>query len=232
MKLWRNQSWPAPRWVIPPEQSSRFVWKMEQVLEVYKRPHRPKHPVLGFDESPKQLIGEVRQPIKCKNGVVRYDYEYERNGVGNIFLAVEPLQGKRFVQVFNRRTKQQWVNFMKYLAEEVYSDAEKITLVQDNLSTHDPAAFYEYFSAAQAKALVDKFEFIHTPEHGSWLNVAEIELSVLQEQCLNRRIAEMKTLKKQVEAWQQDRNQRKSTIDWQFQDKDARIKLRHLYPTI
>lgn len=225
MKLWRNEGW-----VIPPGQDARFVWKMEQVLEVYTRPYDPLHPVVGFDECPKQLIGEVRQPIRLADGTTRYDYEYVRHGVGNIFMAVEPLAGKRRVKVFAQRTKKEWVEFMSYLSEEVYAEAACITVILDNLNTHDPAAFYEFYPAAQAKALLDRFEFIYTPEHGSWLNVAECELSILMSQCLNRRIAHIDTLKAEVEAWQKDRNNQKAIINWQFEDKDARIKLRHLYP--
>jgi hypothetical protein len=227
MKLWRNEGW-----VIPPGQDARFVWKMEQVLEVYKRPFHPVRPVIGFDECPKQLIGEVRQPIRLTDGTTRYDYEYERNGVGNIFMAVEPLAGKREVKIFKQRTKKEWVEFMSYLAEEVYPGAERITVILDNLNTHDPAAFYEFYPAAKAKVLLDKFEFVYTPEHGSWLNVAECELSVLMSQCLNRRIAHIEEVRREVKAWQQDRNNRQATIHWQFEDQDARVKLRHLYPNI
>lgn len=218
--------------MIPPEQNARFVWKMEKVLEVYKRPYNPNNPVIGFDESPKQLIGETREPIMLDDGTLRYDFEYVRNGVGNVFMAVEPLAGKRTVKVFEMRTKKEWVAFMVFLIEGVYPQCEKLTIVLDNLNTHDPAAFYQYFPPAKAKALLDKLEFVFTPEHGSWLNVAECELSILLRQCLDRRIPTLKEMKNEIQAWQIDRNQRISTIDWQFQDKDARIKLRHLYPKI
>ena len=218
--------------MIPPEQNARFVWKMEQVLEVYKRPYHPARPVIGFDESPKQLIGQTRAPIVLKDGTIRYDYEYVRNGVGNVFMAVEPLGGKRHVKIFETRTKKEWVAFMVYLLEGPYEAVERLTVVLDNLNTHDPAAFYEYFHPQKAKALLDRLEFVFTPEHGSWLNVAECELSVLLSQCLNRRIGTLEEMKTQVLAWQIDRNHRNATIDWQFQDKDARIKLRHLYPNI
>lgn len=227
MKIWRNEAW-----VIPPEQNARFVWKMEQVLDVYKRPYDPAHPVIGFDESPKQLIGQTRAPIVLDDGTIRYDYEYVRNGVGNIFMAVEPLAGKRHVKIFETRTKKEWVAFIVYLLEGPYEQREGLTVILDNLSTHDPAAFYEYFHPQKAKALLDRLEFVFTPEHGSWLNVAECELSVLSSQCLDRRIATLEEMKKQVYAWQNDRNNRNATIDWQFQDKEARIKLRHLYPNI
>lgn len=225
--MWRNEGW-----VIPPKQSARFVWKMEQVLDVYKRPYDVSNPVIGFDESPKQLIGEKRASIKLEDGTTRYDYEYTRNGVGNIFMAVEPLAGKRAVKIFERRTKKEWVAFMVWLVEKVYPDCHLLTIILDNLNTHDPAAFYEYFPPAKAKALLSKLEFVYTPEHGSWLNVAECELSVLLSQCLDRRISNLKIMKKEVKAWQNDRNNRDAKINWQFEDKNARIKLRHLYPNI
>lgn len=227
MKLWRNQAW-----VIPPTENARFVWKMEQVLDVYKRPYNPDYPVIGFDESPRQLIGEKRQPVRIPDGTVRYDYEYVRNGVGNVFMAVEPLAGKRRVKIFEQRTKKEWVKYMVWLIEKVYFRCIRLTVILDNLNTHDPAAFYEYFPAAKAKVLLGKFEFVYTPEHGSWLNVAEIELSCLISQCLDRRIPNLKTMRAEVTAWQKDRNNRKAKINWQFEDKDARIKLRHLYPNI
>lgn len=216
--------------MIPPEQNARFVWKMEQVLEVYKRPYDPNNPVIGFDESPKQLIGQTREPIVLDDGTIRYDYEYVRNGVGNIFMAVEPLAGKRTVKVFPFRTKKEWVAFIVFLIEGVYAHCEKLTIILDNLNTHDPAAFYQFFPPEKAKALLDKVEFIFTPEHGSWLNVAECELSILLTQCLDRRIPDLAKMKTEIEAWQNDRNQREATIEWHFHDEHARIKLRHLYP--
>ena len=205
---------------------------MEQVLKVYKRPYDPRRPLVGFDESPKQLIQETRCPIRCSGGRRLYDYEYERRGVANIFLAVEPLVGKRYVKVFKQRTKQQFVQFMRYLAEEVYPEAECITVVMDNLNTHHKASFYEYLPAGKASRLADRFEFVYTPEHGSWLNVAEIELSVLQGQCLNRRMDNQGWVEREVDAWAADRNAGEHRIDWQFETKDARIKLKHLYPTL
>ncbi len=205
---------------------------MEQVLKVYKRPYDPMRPVVGFDESPKQLIKETRCPIRCSDGRRLYDYEYERRGVANIFLAVEPLAGKRYVKVFKQRTKQQFMQFMRYLAEEVYPEADCITVVMDNLNTHHKASFYEYLSAQEASRLADRFEFVYTPEHGSWLNVAEIELSVLQGQCLNRRMDNQGWVEREAGAWAADRNAGEHRIDWQFQTRDARIKLKHLYPTL
>ncbi len=205
---------------------------MEQVLKVYKRPYDPKRPVVGFDESPKQLIKETRPPIRCADGRRLYDYEYERRGVANIFLAVEPLAGKRYVEVFAQRTRQEFVAFMRYLAEEVYPEAELITVVLDNLNTHDKASFYECLPAQEASRLADRFEFVFTPEHGSWLNVAEIELSVLQGQCLNRRMDDQAWVEREAKAWARDRNAAEHRIDWQFETRDARIKLKHLYPTL
>lgn len=205
---------------------------MEHVLKVYKRPYDPRRPVVGFDESPKQLIKETRSPIHCTDGRRLYDYEYERRGVANIFLAVEPLQGKRYVEVYKQRRKQEFVQFMRYLSDEVYPEAECITVVMDNLNTHEKASFYEYLPADQASRLADRFEFVFTPEHGSWLNVAEIELSVLQGQCLNRRIESQSVVEREAQAWAAQRNAEVHRIDWQFQTKDARIKLKHLYPTL
>ncbi|MFQ5569039.1 MAG: IS630 family transposase [Rhodothermales bacterium] len=227
LKLWRNRAW-----VIPPKQSSRFVCKMEQVLKVYKRPYDPSCPVVGFDESPKQLIKETRCPIHCTDGTRLYDYEYERKGVANIFLAVEPLAGKRQVRVYAQRTKAQFVSFMRYLAEEIYPEAALITVVMDNLNTHTKASFYEYLPAHEASCLADRFEFIFTPEHGSWLNVAEIELAVLQGQCLNCRMDDQAWVADEALAWASARNASEQRIDWQFQTQDARIKLKHLYPTL
>lgn len=205
---------------------------MEQVLKVYKRPYDPRRPVVGFDESPKQLIKETRCPIRCSDGRRLYDYEYERRGVANIFLAVEPLVGKRYVKVYAQRTRAQFVSFMRYLAEEVYPEADCITVVMDNLNTHDKASFYACLPAQEASRLADRFEFVFTPEHGSWLNVAEIELSVLQGQCLNRRMDDQAWVARETAVWAADRNGGEHRIDWQFETKDARIKLKHLYPTL
>lgn len=186
-----------------------------------------------MDESPKQLIKETRLPIPMKPGQeARIDFEYERCGVANIFLASEPLGGKRFVEVTERKTKIDWAMFIKQIADNWYSSAKKITLVMDNLGTHKPAALYETFEPTEAKRIWDRFDFVYTPKHGSWLNMAEIELNVLMGQCLNRRIDNMKTIKEEVEAWQEYRNNKTASIDWQFRTKDARIKLKHLYPKL
>ncbi len=205
---------------------------MEKVLDVYKRPYDQRFPVVCMDESPRQLVDEVKTPIAGAPGrPARYDYEYKRHGVCNVFMANEPLAGKRIVKVTERKTKQDWALFIAEIAED-YQDAEKITLVMDNLNTHKPGSLYEAFTPNQAKKLWDRFEFVFTPKHGSWLNMAEIELNVLIRQCLNRRIPYMATLAAEVDAWQKHRNTLKATINWQFTTKDARIKLRRLYPTL
>jgi hypothetical protein len=205
---------------------------MEKVLDVYKRPLDPLYPVVCMDESPKQLIGETRQPIPASPGQpVRYDYEYCRRGVCNIFLACEPLAGKRMVTIAERKTKKDWAYFLEEIADE-YKPAAKITLVMDNLNTHEPGALYEAFPPEKAKALWDRFEFVYTPKHGSWLNMAEIELNVLTGQCLNRRIEDIEVVRKEVQAWQKFRNNKQSKVNWQFTTKNARIKLSRLYPTL
>ena len=186
-----------------------------------------------MDESPKQLISEGRQALRMKPGSEsRVDYEYIRNGVVNIFMANEPLRGKRFTQITELKTKKEWARFVKIIADKKYPKAEKITLVMDNFKTHVASAFYETFEPKEAKRLWDRFEFINTPKHGSWLNMAEIELHVLNGQCLNRHIATKKEVEEEVTAWQNDRNNRNSKINWQFTTKDARIKLKRLYPSI
>jgi len=202
-------------------------------LDVYKRPYSKTYPVICMDESPKQLIRETRIAVPMRPGRdARQDFEYERCGVANIFLASEPLEGKRYVEVTQRRTKVDWAIFIKQIADDWYKDAKKITLVMDNLATHKAAALYEAYAPKEAKRIWDRFEFIYTPKHGSWLNMAEIELNVLMGQCLNRRIDNIATINKEVLAWESYRNNKGATIDWQFQNKDSRIKLKKLYPTI
>ncbi len=204
---------------------------MERVLDVYKRPYDPRYPVVCMDESPKQLIGETRIPIPASRGIpARHDYEYRRCGMCNIFLACEPLAGKRMVAITGRKTKQDWAYFLQEIVGQ-YKSADKITLVMDNLNTHTPGSFYETFPPDKAKALWDKFEFVYTPKHGSWLNMAEIELNVLTGQCLNRRIDDVKVIIKETRAWQDLRNNKNAKINWQFQIENARIKLSRLYPT-
>jgi hypothetical protein len=220
-------------WVIPPLENSDFVAHMEMVLDVYKMPYDQAFPVVCMDESPKQLIKQTRVAIEARKGSDRKeDYEYERCGVANIFMANEPLMGKRYVKVTTHKTKKDWAVFIKQIADEHYPKAEKIRLVMDNLATHKAAALYEVFEPQEAKRIWDKFEFIYTPKHGSWLNMAEIELNVLMGQCLNRRIDNMKEMKEEVEAWQKDRNNKNAVINWQFTNEKARIKLKRLYPTL
>jgi hypothetical protein len=204
---------------------------MEDVLTVYERPYDPKRPVVCADESNKALHSTPHGTLSLKPGQVQgLDYEYERNGTANIFMAVEPLVGKRRVSVTDRRTSQDFAEFLRQLSDEAYPEAEMIVLVTDNLNTHSPACLYERFEPAEAKRLANRFEWHYTPEHGSWLNMAEIELSVLSRQCLSRRIPDKQTLATEVAAWEQDRNSVKVQINWQFRTEDARIKLKRLYP--
>ena len=218
--------------MIPPEQNGSFVANMEMVLDVYKRAFDPRFPVICMDESPKQLIGEKKIPILASPGQpAKYDYEYKRCGVCNIFMACEPLAGKRMVKITERKTKKDWSYFLEEIAAQ-YENAEKITLVMDNLNTHTPGSFYETFQPNKAKALWDRFEFVYTPKHGSWLNMAEIELNVLTGQCLNRRIDNIEDVRKETEAWQEFRNNKNAKVNWQFTAEDARIKLSRLYPTL
>lgn len=218
--------------MIPPEQNGEFVAHMEKVLDVYKRPYDPDFPVVCMDESPRQMIRETRQPIPATPGYpARVDYEYERCGVCNIFMANEPLAGKRLVEVTERKTKQDWAFFIEEIAE-IYKGAKKITLVMDNLNTHKPGSLYETFPPDKAKALWDRFDFVYTPKHGSWLNMAEIELNVLISQSLKGRIDNIDKIQQQVEAWLNHRNNLKAKINWQFTTDKARIKLKRLYPSI
>ena len=214
-------------------ESGDFVAHMESVLDVYKTAYDKSIPVVCMDESPKQLIKETRLPLARKQGSdAKEDFEYERCGVANIFMANEPLAGKRYVKVTERKTKRDWATFIKEIADQHYPSAKKIRLVMDNLATHKPSALYETFSPEEAKRIWDRFEFIYTPKHGSWLNMAEIELNVLMGQCLDRRIDDIEIMKREVVAWQKDRNNKKTTINWQFTNDKARIKLKKLYPTI
>jgi transposase len=205
---------------------------MEQVLDVYKRPYDEDNPVVCMDESPHQLIEDVNSTVMEPGKDARVDYEYIRHGVANIFMANEPLKGRRMVEITEQKTKEDWAKFIKKLADEMYPDASKITLVMDNYKTHSIGAFYEAFQPEEAKRLVDKFEFVFTPKHGSWLNMAEIELRVLNGQCLDRHIHSIEKMKSEVKVWQNSRNNQNAKINWQFTTKDARIKLRRLYPTI
>lgn len=204
---------------------------MEDVLDVYERPYDSGRPVVCVDESNKTLHATPHGSLPVEPGQIqRQDYEYKRNGTLNLFMAVEPLIGKRSVSVTDRRTKQDFAEFLRYLSDEVYLQAETIILVTDNLNTHSPACLYERFEPAEARRLAQRFEWHYTPEHGSWLNMAEIELSVLSRQCLSRRMPDKQKLSTEVSAWERDRNNVKVQIDWQFTTEDARIKLKRLYP--
>lgn len=206
---------------------------MEDVLDVYTRPKDPRHPFVCFDESNKQLVAETQLPLPAEPGKPeRYDYQYERNGVSNMFMFFEPLGSWRHVEVTDRRTAIDYAKQMKYLVEERYPDALKITVIHDQLNTHVPASLYKAFEPKEAKRILDKLEFHYTPKHGSWLNMAEIELSVLARQCLDRRIPDQETLIQEVAAWEEQRNQEEKSIDWRFTTTDARIKLKRLYPSI
>ncbi len=219
-------------WCIPPRQSGEFVYHMEDVLGVYHRPYDPKRPVICLDETFKQLIGEVRQPLPVTCGQIeRYDSEYVRNGVSSLFMTFEPLAGWRHVELSDSRTAVDWARIVKGLADSRrYRNAEKIVLVMDQLNTHTPASLYEALSADQARRIADKLEIHHTPKHGSWLNMAEIELSALARD-LPERIGDKPAMQRHVSAWEKRRNESKVKAKWQFTTDEARVKLRKLYPT-
>jgi hypothetical protein len=205
---------------------------MEDVLDLYAEKYDEKRPKVNFDETSRQLIADTRTPMEAAAGrPPRYDHEYERKGTRNLFMICEPQTGWRHVEVTQRRTKTDFAHQMKWLVDERYAEAEKIRVILDNLNTHGPGSLYEAFEPEEARRLVGKLEFHYTPKHGSWLNMAEIELSILQRQCLNRRIADEAALKREVAAWEQQRNDAKETIDWRFSITDAREKLKRLYPT-
>jgi hypothetical protein len=217
---------------LPTAPSAEFVAAMEDVLEVYHRPHDPSRPLVCMDECSKQLIAEVRDPLPPRPGAVaKYDSEYERRGTANVFMAVEPLAGKRTVQVTDQRTRTDWAKFIRYLLLTVYPEAVVLVLVMDNLNTHGIASLYEAFEPAIARALAARLEIHYTPKHGSWLNMAETELSVLSRQCLDRRIESKDIMTHEVAAWEKDRNQACTKIDWRFTTADARVKLKRLYPS-
>lgn len=219
--------------MIPPLANSDFVAHMESVLDIYKKPYDKQFPVVCMDESPKQLIRQTRIPIVRKPGQdAKEDFEYSRQGIANIFIANEPLKGKRYIRIKKSKTKRDWAYFVRYIADQLYPRALRIQLIMDNLNTHKPSALYEAFLPEEAKRIWDRFEFIYTPKHGSWLNMAEIELNVLMGQCLNRRIDKMATIRSETKAWEKDRNNKNAKINWQFKTDDARIKLKRLYPTI
>ena len=220
--------------MIPSKESARFVWRMEEVLDLYEEPYDPKRPVVCFDERPCQLLAEVRKPLPVGAGVPeRRDHEYRRRGTAHLFVAFEPLTGWRGVEVRERRRGREFAEEARHLAEEVYPDAEKIRLVVDNLNVHTPASFYERFPPEQAHRLARRVEFCYTPVHGSWLNMAEIEISVLVRQCLgSRRIPDAGILRREARAWCEERNRLGASVDWRFTTADARTKLRKLYPSI
>jgi hypothetical protein len=225
--------WLKQQWVIPPKANAAFVANMEDVLDVYARPLEQARPVVCVDEGGKQLIGDVREPLPVRPGEpAKQDYEYERGGMANLFMAFEPLAGKRHVEVTERKTAGDFARFLRVVSDELYPDCEKIVLVCDNLNTHTPACLYEAFAPEEARRLALRFEWHYTPKHGSWLNVAEMELSVLARQCLDRRIPDLDTLKREVDAWQKTRNAAVVRVDWQFTTADARVKLKRLYPSV
>jgi hypothetical protein len=223
--------------VIPPRESAAFVWRMEEVSDLYEGPYDEKRPVVCFDERPCQLLADVREPLAPRpggpaGGARLVDHEYERGGTANAHVAFEPLTGWRRVEVTERRRKQEeFAEAMRRLAEEDYPQAEKVRVVLDNLSTHTAAAFYESFPAEQARRLARRIEFVYTPVHGSWLNMAEIEISALVRQCLkDRRIPDVEALGRETKAWEAERNRLGSSVRWRFTTEEARIKLRSLYP--
>jgi len=228
IKPWQNKEW-----CIPPKENADFVCAMEDVLEVYQRPYDPEYPVVCMDESSKQMLKEVRKPIPAQPGKPeRYDTEYERNGTNNIFMFFEPLAAKRFIDITETRKAVDWALQIKDLVDNKYPKAQKITPVMDNLNTHTGGSLYKRFKPEEAQRILSKIQFHYTPKHGSWLNMAEIELSILCRQCLNRRIPDRETFKREVAAWQKERNSYSSPMDWRFTTDDARIKLKKLYPTI
>ena len=221
------------QWVIPPDANAAFVAGMEDVLEVYQRPHDPACPVVCVDETSKQLVMETRVPIKAKPGrPARHDYEYERNGIANLFMMFAPLEGWRHVKVTDRHTAIDYAHVLKDLSDTHFPQASKIVLVQDNLNIHKPASLYEAFPPAEARRLVERFEWHYTPKHGSWLDMAESELSVLSTQCLDRRIPDKQMLVEEVAAWERRRNRDHVKADWHFTTDNARIKLKRLYPAL
>lgn len=220
--------------MIPPEKSARFVWRMEEVLDLYEEPYDQKRPLICFDERPCQLLADLREPLGLRAGrPERHDNEYERRGTAHLFVAFEPLTGWRGVEVRERRRGREFAEFVCHLAEEIYPEAEKIRLVVDNLNIHSAASFYEVFDAERARRLSKRIEFCYTPVHGSWLNMAEIEISVLVRQCLGaRRIPEAEILRREAKAWCEERNRLGASVDWRFRTADARTKLGRLYPSI
>jgi transposase len=219
--------------VIPPAACGEFVARMEDVLEVYHRPFDERRPLVCLDEVPVQLVGETRIPLPAAPGRrARFDYEYVRNGTANLFMIFEPLLGWRAVQVTQRRTAKDLAEVLRWLAEDVHDDARRLVLVTDNLNTHGPGCLYEAFEPGRARRIAERLEWHYTPRHGSWLNMAEIELAALSKQCLGRRIGSLEELRKEVGAWEVERNERMVEARWQFTTAKARIKLHRLYPSL
>jgi hypothetical protein len=221
-------------WVIPPEADAEFVACMEEVLDTYERPYDPAHPVICMDEKPVQLVKEVRKPIEATSShPKRVDYEYERAGTASIFMFCEPLAGWRQTTTRQQRTKPEWARQVAHLLDTRYADCRQVTLICDNLNTHTKGAFYEVFPPEQARQYVRRIHFVYTPKHGSWLNVAECELSAMERQCLkDRRIGSIEELEEEIQAWAVDVNERQRGVDWQMKIGDARIKLKSIYPKI
>jgi hypothetical protein len=215
-----------------PTVSAEFVWRREDVLDLYAQPYDARYPVVCFDESPYQMVGEVRHPQPAQPGQPqRYDYQYKRNGPCNLFVFFEPRSGWRHVEVTDRRTKHDFAQCLRRLVDGSYPEAEVIRLVVDNLNTHTPTALYETFPPAEAPRLWQRLEFHYTPKHGSWLNMVEIELSVLAGQCLKRRLPDKATIQHEIAAWERQRNEAKATVQWRFTTDKARTKLQRLYPS-
>lgn len=221
------------QWCIPPEANAAFVCAMEDVLAIYRRPYDKDFPLICMDETTKQLTKEIQKELRTKSGIpARYDYEYERNGVSNIFMFFEPFRGKRYVRITQQRTKVDWAMQIKDILDNKYPKAKKVVLIMDNLNTHHGSSLYETFDPEEARRLFERLEIHYTPKHGSWLNIAEIELRILSSQCLNRRIPDISTLSQEISEWQNQRNSLNMKVDWQFSNEDARIKLKRLYPTL
>ena len=225
--------WLKECWCIPPKANAEFVCAMEDVLEVYQRRFEDQEVLVCLDETSKQLVQETRQPLPARPGSpLAYDYEYQRNGVSNLFMLFAPLEGWRRVEVRERRTRTDWAEVVRRLVDEDYPDRERIVLVMDNLNTHHPASLYEAFEPAEARRIAERLEIHYTPKHGSWLNLAESELAVLARQCLDRRIPTPDALKQETQTWQRQRNGKGIRADWRFTTQDARIKLKYLYPSL
>jgi hypothetical protein len=226
MKPWQVESW------VIPKADAEFVYSMEAVLDVYERPYNKKWPVVNLDESPKQLISHVRKPFIDSYGVEHYDYEYAREGVASMYMICEALAGVRKVLVKQDHTAKTYAQVLAHIAEEMYPDAEKITLIEDNLSAHKLSALYEIYNPERARAIASKFEVVRTPKHGSWLNIAECELSVLTRQGLQKRVPTKEALIDQATKWYTVRNGKTTKVNWQFTTKEARVKLKNLYPAL